>query len=61
MRIFETLIFKETIILTECKERDINDTKGNYMFTLVIGIDLEGKEQSIPADIEVTFPILNEI
>ena len=31
------------------------------MFTLVIGIDQEGKEQSIPTDIEVTFPNLNEL
>lgn len=61
MRIFETLIFKEIIILTECKEKDIIDSKGNYMFSLVTGIDQDGKEQSIPTDIEVTFPNLNEI
>jgi len=59
MRIFETTYTNEIIILTECIEKDVNDTKGNYQFTLVIGTDLNGNEQKIPKDIEITFNQLN--
>ncbi len=59
MRIFETLYFKEVIVLTDCIEKDIYDLKGNYTFTLVIGTDQDGIEQSIPTDIEITFNELN--
>ena len=59
MRIFETIYTKEIIVLTDCVEKDIHDKKGNYMFTLVIGTDLDGNEQKIPTDIEITFNQLN--
>ena len=59
MRIFETLFDKEVIVLTDCKEHDVYDTKGNYMFTLVIGTDEYGVEQKVPTDIEITFNELN--
>lgn len=59
MRIFETLYFKEVIVLTDCIEKDIYDLNGNYTFTLVIGTDQDGIEQSIPTDIEITFNELN--
>lgn len=59
MRIFETLFDKEVIVLTDCKEKDVYDTKGNYQFTLVIGTDLNGNEQKIPKDIEIKFNQLN--
>ena len=59
MRIFETLLDKEIIVLTDCVEKDIHDTKGNYQFTLVIGTDEYGIEQKVPKDIEITFNQLN--
>ena len=59
MRIFETIYTKEIIVLTDCIEKDVHDTKGNYQFTLVIGTDEYGIEQKIPTDIEITFNQLN--
>lgn len=59
MRIFETIYTKEIIVLTDCIEKDVHDTKGNYQFTLVIGTDEYGIEQKVPTDIEITFNQLN--
>lgn len=59
MRIFETIYTKEIIVLTDCLEKDVHDTKGNYQFTLVMGTDLNGILQQIPTDIEITFNQLN--
>jgi len=59
MRIFETIYTKEIIVLTDCVEKDVHDTKGNYQFTLVIGTDEYGIEQKVPTDIEITFNQLN--
>ena len=39
MRIFEMGFTKEIIVLFNCYEKDVHDTKGNYSFTLVVGKD----------------------
>jgi hypothetical protein len=59
MRIFETIYTKEIIVLSDCVEKDIHDTKGNYQFTLVIGTDQDGNEQKTPKNIEITFNEIN--
>ena len=59
MRIFETTYTKEIIVLSDCVEKDIHDTKGDYQFTLVIGTDQDGNEQKIPKNIEITFNEIN--
>ena len=50
---------KEIIVLFNCYEKDVHDTKGNYAFTLVVGKDKNGIEHHFPTSIEITFNEIN--
>ena len=50
---------KEIIVLFNCYEKDVHDTKGNYSFTLVVGKDKDGIEHQFPTSIEITFNEIN--
>mgnify|MGYP001168196018 CR=1 FL=1 len=59
MRIFEMGFTEEIIVLFDCHEKDVHDTKGNYSFTLVVGKDKNGIEHQFPTSIEITFNEIN--